>query len=78
MTGRPMKRSLTLRGHRTSVSLEDEFWDAFRLIARDLNRPLNDLAAEIDAERGISSGLASAIRVYVLRYYQSALDESPM
>lgn len=69
-----MKRSLTLRGHRTSVSLEDEFWDAFRLIARDLNRPLNDLAAEIDAERGISSGLASAIRVYVLRHYQGSSD----
>ncbi|MGJ8583450.1 MAG: ribbon-helix-helix domain-containing protein [Marinosulfonomonas sp.] len=78
MTGRPMKRSLTLRGHRTSVSLEDEFWDAFRLIARELNRPLNDLAAEIDAERGVSSGLASAIRVYVLRHYQSGEDEHPM
>ena len=34
MSARPVKRSLTLRGHRTSVSLEDEFWQAFRDIAK--------------------------------------------
>ena len=38
MTGRPVKRSLTLRGHRTSVSLEDEFWAAFRTIAKEKGR----------------------------------------
>jgi predicted DNA-binding ribbon-helix-helix protein len=63
MTGRPEKHSLTLRGHRTSVSLEVEFWQAFREIAREKGRPINDLAAEIDAGRG-DVGLASAIRVY--------------
>lgn len=67
---RPVKRSLTLRGHRTSVSLEDEFWRAFRDIAAEKDKPVNVLAAEIDAERGIESGLASAIRLYVLRHYQ--------
>ncbi len=67
---RPKKRSLTLRGHRTSVSLEDEFWAAFRQIAADQGRPLNELAAEIDAARGLESGLASAIRLYVLRILQ--------
>ena len=46
---RPRKHSLTLRGHRTSVSLEDEFWDAFRTIAAQQGRAINDLAAEIDA-----------------------------
>lgn len=65
MSGRPVKRSLTLRGHRTSVSLEDAFWRAFREIAARDGRTLNDLAAEIDAGRG-DVGLASAIRVYVL------------
>lgn len=63
---RPQKRSLTLRGHRTSVSLEDEFWQAFRDIAAQDGRPLNELAAEIDAERSLDSGLASAIRLFVL------------
>ena len=64
---RPEKHSLTLRGHRTSVSLEPEFWDAFRTIARRESKALNELAAEIDETRGPDRGLASAIRVYVLR-----------
>ncbi|APG46772.1 ribbon-helix-helix domain-containing protein [Phaeobacter porticola] len=67
MTNRPRKHSLTLRGHRTSVSLEDEFWQAFREIAAEDNRAINDLAAEIDENRGVDCGLASAIRLHVLR-----------
>jgi len=68
---RPGKRSLTLRGHRTSVSLEDEFWRAFRQIAAEKGQPINELAARIDAERGTEAGLASAIRVFVLQHYQA-------
>ena len=64
--GRPKKHSLTLRGHRTSVSLEDEFWDAFREIAARDGRAINELAAEIDEARGTDTGLASAIRLFVL------------
>lgn len=67
---RPVKRSLTLKGHRTSVSLEDEFWQAFRDIATLQDQPVNALAAKIDADRGVEMGLASAIRLYVLRHYQ--------
>ena len=67
---RPRKRSLTLRGHRTSVSLEDDFWEAFREIAAAESKPLNGLAAEIDADRRVDMGLASAIRLYVLRWYR--------
>ncbi|KJZ20059.1 ribbon-helix-helix domain-containing protein [Loktanella sp. S4079] len=62
---RPVKRSLTLRGHRTSVSLEDIFWDQFRQIAAEDGKTINGLAAEIDEGRG-DIGLASALRVYVL------------
>jgi predicted DNA-binding ribbon-helix-helix protein len=51
------------------VSLEDEFWRAFRNIAAVQGRAINDLAAEIDAARGVDTGLASAIRLYVLAYY---------
>jgi predicted DNA-binding ribbon-helix-helix protein len=61
---RPKKRSLTLRGHRTSVSLEDIFWDAFRDVAQKDGKTINGLAAEIDEGRG-DIGLASAIRIYV-------------
>lgn len=67
---RPAKHSLTLRGHRTSVSLEPDFWDAFREIAEASGRGLNDLAAEIDARRSGDEGLATAIRLFVLRHYR--------
>ncbi len=65
MSARPVKHSLTLRGHRTSVSLEELFWSEFRRLAEERGRSLNDLAAEIDAARG-EIGLASAIRIFVL------------
>ncbi|MBR9649705.1 ribbon-helix-helix domain-containing protein [Thalassovita aquimarina] len=68
----PVKRSLTLRGHRTSVSLEDEFWQAFREIAAQQGKPINALAAEIDAARDLDSGLASEIRLFVLRHYRGS------
>ncbi|MFN3953094.1 MAG: ribbon-helix-helix domain-containing protein [Pararhodobacter sp.] len=63
---RPQKHSLTLHGHRTSVSLEKEFWAAFRALAQRRHKGINELAAEIDTARG-DQGLASAIRVAVLQ-----------
>ncbi|MDU9003848.1 ribbon-helix-helix domain-containing protein [Sedimentitalea todarodis] len=75
MSGRPKKHSLTLRGHRTSVSLEDAFWAAFRRIAEEQSIPINVLAARIDEERGTSAGLATAIRLFVLAHYEARLEE---
>jgi predicted DNA-binding ribbon-helix-helix protein len=72
MSTRPIKHSLTLSGHRTSVSLEQAFWDAFRDIAAGRGIALNVLAGEIDANRSGDEGLASAIRVFVLNHYRSA------
>lgn len=63
---RPVKRSLTIRGHRTSVSLEQPFWDAFRRIAHARGMSVNALAAELDEARTPAASLASAIRVFVL------------
>ncbi len=74
MTQRPKKRSLTLKGHRTSVSLEDPFWFEFRRLASEQSRPINDLAAEIDANRGPDIGLASAMRLYILRSFTHPTD----
>uniref|UniRef100_UPI0035AE120D ribbon-helix-helix domain-containing protein n=1 Tax=Paenirhodobacter enshiensis TaxID=1105367 RepID=UPI0035AE120D len=68
---RPDKHSLTLEGHRTSVSLEPEFWRAFRDIATERGIGLNALACEIDIARGAETGLASAIRLHVLAHYRS-------
>lgn len=76
MSGPPVKRSLTLKGHRTSVSLEDEFWQAFRDIAKAKGMPINVLASEIDVARDPETGLASAIRVFVLNWYRTP-DRSP-
>ena len=63
----PQKHSLTLKGHRTSVSLEPNFWDAFCQIATEDEVSLNTLASYIDVNRQEDVGLASAIRVFVLR-----------
>lgn len=69
---RPRKRSLTLHGHATSVSLEDPFWDAFRDIAAQRGVSINGLAAEIDGQRGLETGLATAIRLFVLDHFRRA------
>lgn len=66
---RPRKHSLTLHGHRTSVSLEPEFWAAFRAYAKARGQGINECAADIDAARG-EAGLASALRLAVLRDLQ--------
>lgn len=71
MTARPLKHSLTLHGHRTSVSLEADFWDAFRAIAAERGQTINALAAQIDETRTGDEGLASAIRVYILAHYRN-------
>ncbi len=60
-----VKRSLTVAGHRTSISLEDAFWTGLRAIAERRQASLAGLVAEIDRERG-NANLSSAIRVYVL------------
>lgn len=76
MSARPIKHSVTLRGHRTSISLENEFWNEFKEIAADLDLPINALVAQIDADRGMEAGLASAIRVFVLRTLKERLPRS--
>ncbi|CUH53627.1 ribbon-helix-helix domain-containing protein [Shimia marina] len=73
---RPIKRSLTLRGHRTSVSLEDDFWRAFRDIAAETDTPINELAAQIDANRNLDTGLATAIRLFVLNHYRDRASKA--
>lgn len=59
------KRSLTIAGHRTSVSLEVEFWETLTSIARSRNKSVAELVGEIDTSRG-ARNLSSAIRIHVL------------
>ncbi len=60
-----LKRSLTISGHRTSLSLEPEFWDALKQAASVEKKSLASLVGEIDQARG-PRNLSSAIRVYLL------------
>lgn len=73
---RPAKRSLTLCGHRTSVTLEEPFWRQLRAIADSRGISVNALAARIDAARPAGVGLASAIRVFVLTDALSSSDDA--
>ena len=58
------KRSVVVAGHRTSVSLENVFWDHLRAVAKARHISVNELVTEIDRER--DGSLSSAIRIFVL------------
>ena len=60
----PVKRSVVVSGHRTSVSLENPFWDVLTQIATDQNVSLNKLITEVDQQR--DGNLSSALRVFIL------------
>ena len=64
------KRSILIAGHKTSVSLEDQFWATFKEIAVERQVTLSDLVASIDTDRR-QGNLSSAIRLFVLDYYRS-------
>jgi predicted DNA-binding ribbon-helix-helix protein len=64
------KRTVVFRSRKTSVSLEDDFWEAIKQIAKIRQISLSNLVGMIEGERG-QANLSSAIRVFVLEYYQS-------
>ncbi len=64
---RPVKRSFSIRGHRTSISLEQPFWEALKEAAARERISLAALIARIDERRG-DAGLSSAVRVWILDY----------
>ena len=65
-----VKRSIILNGHRTSVSLEDAFWDGLKAIAGKRLMTVSDLIGNIDATRQ-QGNLSSSLRLFVLEYYRS-------
>ncbi|WP_102958983.1 ribbon-helix-helix domain-containing protein [Mangrovicella endophytica] len=69
-----VKRSIAIRGHRTSISIEEPFWAALRAMADRQAISLAGLVARIDARRDESTNLSSAIRVAVLT---DALERQP-
>ena len=69
-----VKRSIVIAGHKTSVSLEDAFWQGLKEIAVGRDMTLSDLVATIDTERQ-HGNLSSAIRLFVLDYYRNQLSD---
>jgi predicted DNA-binding ribbon-helix-helix protein len=67
--GAIVKRSVSIAGHPTSVSLEQEFWDALKDIAKSHGQSVQDLVSTVDKIR--DGGLSSALRVYVLQSMQN-------
>ena len=67
-----IKRSIVIADHKTSVSLEDEFWNDLKEVAARRDMTLSELVGAIDADRQ-SSNLSSAIRLFVLGIYRDQL-----
>ncbi len=65
------KHSITLRGHRTSFSLENPFMDELRMIADERDLALAALITEIDEVRDPKANLSSALRLYVLNWLKA-------
>ena len=64
------KHSITLMGHKTSISIEPEFWSEFKNICAGKNKSINEVIAEIDINEH-NGNLSSCIRVFVLRHLQN-------
>jgi len=69
-----VKRSIVIGGHKTSVSLEQAFWQAFKEIAILRNMSLSELVMTIDAKR--SGNLSSAIRLFVLEFTRNQTESA--
>jgi predicted DNA-binding ribbon-helix-helix protein len=67
------KRSIVIEGHKTSVSLEDAFWNNFKEIAQTQRATLSELVGRIDGSRQ-HSNLSSAIRLFVLRHFHEKTE----
>jgi predicted DNA-binding ribbon-helix-helix protein len=68
------KRSIVIAAHKTSISLEDKFWNGLRALATERDLTLSALVGEIDEQRPANANLASAIRVAVLAHALTRLD----
>lgn len=69
MKSHVVKRSIVVEGHKTSVSLEDEFWNALKEIAAERRETLSELVGRIDGDR-THGNLSSSIRLFVLNHYR--------
>lgn len=71
-----MKRSIVIAGHKTSVSLEDQFWTSLKEIATENGQTASECVHAIDINRK-EGNLSSAIRLYVLEHYRAQQTANP-
>jgi predicted DNA-binding ribbon-helix-helix protein len=69
-----VKRSIVVAGHKTSITLEDAFWNGLKEIASGRNITLSDLVTAVDSQRR-QGNLSSAIRLFVLDFYRNQLAD---
>jgi len=77
----PVKRSVEIAGHKTSISLEPVFWDLLRMAALREGVPINAVVARIDAERLAADrtpGLAGAIRIWLVHDLRHDAPSNPV
>lgn len=75
----PVKRSVEIAGHKTSISLEPLFWELLKQAASAEGLPINALVARIDAERikaAVPPGLAGAVRVWLVGWLAARLTQT--
>ena len=71
------KRSIVVGGHKTSISLEDIFWNALKDLATEKNIPLSEMVDSIDKTRdGIN--LSSSLRQHIMQHYYDAATRKPL
>ena len=68
------KHSINIHGHPTSITLEDEFWNALKDEAESSALSLNKLISKIDDNRSPENNLSSAVRVYILKKMQTRIE----
>jgi predicted DNA-binding ribbon-helix-helix protein len=68
------KRSVVSATHKTSISVEDDFWEALKAIAKQRQEGLSHLVGSINADRQQYANLSSAIRLYVLDFYRDQYE----
>lgn len=69
------KRSLSIAGHRTSISLEDAFWEALKEIAAQEGRSVSALIGEVDSGRG-EINLSAALRLHALAHFRERVKQA--
>jgi len=74
MKSQVIKRSIVIHGRKTSISIENSFWNGLKEIAKDSRRSLSEVVGTISQERPAGSNLSSAIRVHILTHFRTLAD----